>query len=97
MKKILPALSFLLLPTFGSSQDIYFEPVSLEATDAPVRLYVDITSASCNCPELQDADPDTNPLYIWTWNPNESRPDVTVGSETFNVLNGEWGDSNENL
>jgi len=97
MEKILAAFSFLILSTASLCQDIYFEPVFVEAADAPVRLYVDITSTSCSCPELLDADPVDNPIYIWTWSPNNARPDVTVGGETFNVLNGEWGNSNENL
>ena len=81
-------------PVFG--QGIYFDPAPTDVT-TPVRLYIDVTSSECNCPELADADSETNPLYIWAWNPNESRVDITVAGETFNTQNGMWGDSNENL
>jgi hypothetical protein len=64
---------------------------------APARLYIDITSSECSCPELQDVNPETNPLYIWTWNPNEARPNIDPGGADINVKNGAWEDSNENL
>ncbi|MCA1762737.1 MAG: hypothetical protein LC664_07080 [Flavobacteriales bacterium] len=86
---------FLLMvtTTLGYTQGVYFDPSPTDVT-APARLYVDITSGDCvACEALQDADPETNPLYLWAWNPNESRPPVN-GDE---VTNGEWTSSNENL
>jgi len=93
--------ALILVILFGgvlqvSGQGIYFDPAPTDVT-SPVRLYIDVSSPECNCPELQDGDPETNPLYIWAWNPNEARPDLNVGGETFNVTNGQWGDSNDNL
>jgi len=76
----------------GQSQGIYFEPSPTDVT-APARLYVDIASSDCNCPELLDGDPDTNPLFIWAWNPNEARQPVNG----LDVTNGDWGSSNDNL
>lgn len=74
------------------AQGIYFEPTPTDVT-APARLYVDVSSSDCNCPELLDVDPETNPLYIWAWNPNEARQPVNG----FDVTNGDWGSSNDNL
>ncbi len=82
--------------SLATAQGIYFDPAPTDVT-APARLYIDVSSSECHCPELQDGDSVTNPLYIWAWNPNESRPDVTVEGETFTVTNGDWGASNENL
>ena len=60
----------------------------------PARLYIDITSSECDCPELQDADPESNPLYIWTWQPRgDDRPPLNGE----NTANGEWSNSNENM
>jgi hypothetical protein len=42
---------------------------------------------------LLDVNPDDNPLYIWAWNPNESRAPVNG----LDVTNGQWGSSNDNL
>jgi len=91
-------LSFLTVIFAGSvsGQGIYLDPAPTDVT-SPARLYIDISSSECDCPELQDADPETNPLYIWTWEPFEARADITVDGETFNVTNGMWGDSNDNL
>lgn len=72
---------------------IYFEPWPLNVTAPNIRLYVDLSSPHCNCPELSDISEFTNPLYIWTWNPNESRPLIN-GAD---VNNGQWSNSNENL
>lgn len=94
---------FALLAFTGTtfSQGIYFDPSPTDVT-VPARLYVDISSADCACPELQDADPVTNPLYIWAWDPFEDRESINGfinGEPTpgINVKNGEWGSSNENL
>jgi hypothetical protein len=77
----------------GFAQGVYFDPEPTDVT-APARLYIDITSSECNCPELLDADPETNPLFIWTWDPNEARPLLNGESD---VTNGQWGASNPNL
>ncbi len=74
------------------AQGVYFDPAPTDVTQ-PVRLYVDVTSSECNCPELTDADSDTNPLFIWAWNPNEARQAVNG----MPVTNGMWTDSNDNL
>ncbi|NEN22768.1 T9SS type A sorting domain-containing protein [Cryomorpha ignava] len=94
MKKIYALIILALFCTGAvNAQDaVYFDPFPVPV-NGPVKLYVDITSAACNCPELQDANPDTNPLYFWTWNPAEERPYVNG----MNILNGYWNNSNENL
>lgn len=86
-------LGCILTVQLSSGQGVYFDPAPTDVT-APVRLYVDITSAECNCPELLDADPVTNPLFIWTWDPNEARP---LLNGEIDVTNGQWGASNPNL
>jgi hypothetical protein len=86
---------FCSVLAFG--QGVYFDPAPTDVTSPGVRLYIDVSSQECNCPELLDGDPDTNPLYLWAWNPNEARPDVTVGGETLNATNGDWGNSNDNM
>lgn len=98
MKKYAIILTGLMMIWSGlaSAQGIFLDPAPTDVT-GPARLYVDITSGECDCPELQDADPETNPLYIWTWQPFEDRADLTIGDETFNIKNGAWNDSNENL
>lgn len=83
-------LVFIVL--IGQSQGIYFDPAPTDVT-APARLYVDVSSSDCNCPELLDVNPDDNPLYIWAWNPNESRAPVNG----LDITNGDWGSSNDNL
>lgn len=75
------------------SQGIYLEPQGAGAGDANVKLYIDISSPACDCPVLEGANADTNPLYIWTWGPNEDRPMVN-GQD---VSNGQWTASNPNL
>lgn len=87
-------LLFLFFTAFSfvSGQGVYFDPAPTDVT-TPARLYIDITSGECDCPALQDADPVSNPLYIWAWNPNEQRVDVNG----LDVKNGEWGNSNDNL
>jgi hypothetical protein len=83
---------FLGFLSTANGQGIYFEPAPTDVT-APVRLYVDVTSPECNCPELFDAGPD-NPLYIWAWNPNEARAPLPGN---IDITNGAWTNSNENL
>lgn len=78
--------------TASVAQGIYLDPSPTDVT-APARLYVDITSSECSCPELADADPESNPLYIWTWDPNEDRAPVNGQDAT----NGTWNSSNENM
>ena len=84
------------MASVANAQSIYLVPSPTNVSE-PARLYVDITSAECGCPELQDADPVSNPLYIWTWVPLEARPAITVNGETINITNGEWNASNENM
>jgi len=84
---------FLVIFSLGiHAQGIYLEPTPTDVT-GPARLYVDVSSSDCNCPELLDVEPETNPLYIWTWDPNEARPAI----DGIEVTNGEWGNSNDNL
>ncbi len=92
MKKLLAILFFLSVAIMGAAQGIYFEPEPTNIFE-PSRLYINITSSDCSCPELQDADPESNPLYIWAWDPNEERPDING----VNIKNGEWGNSNPNM
>jgi hypothetical protein len=82
--------------SLATAQGIYFDPEPTDVT-GPVRLYVDVSSSECDCPELMDGDSETNPLYIWAWNPNGDRPDLEIGGSTFAVTNGDWGNSNDNL
>jgi len=77
------------------SQGIYFVPSPTNVTE-PVRLYVDVSSPDCQCSELTDVGPN-NPMYIWTWEPSNSRADITVDGETIQINNGEWDSSNEQL
>ncbi|MEM9052999.1 MAG: PQQ-dependent sugar dehydrogenase, partial [Bacteroidota bacterium] len=96
MKNLLSVLGIMIsLLAFG--QGVYVEPQPLFINSQTARLYVDITSTDCNCPELLDADPVTNPLYIWSWAPNEIRPEILVDGGLVNTNNGSWTDSNENL
>ena len=93
-KSLIIVCSAFFVLTVGTinGQGVYFDPSPTDVS-GPARLYVDITSAECNCPELQDADPELNPLYIWTWGPSEERQSV----DGVNVGNGGWNDSNENM
>ncbi len=96
MKPIYSCVFFCLLLFAArpcSSQGIYLDPQDAGAGDPDVKLYVDLSSPECNCPVLENSDPDTNPLYIWTWGPNEDRPMVN-GAD---VANGNWTASNPNL
>lgn len=91
-KSTLLAALMLLVLSSASAQGVYFEPSPTDVT-APARLYIDITSAECNCPELQDVNPESNPLYIWTWVPIEDRQPVNG----MDATNGTWNNSNENM
>lgn len=93
MKKfqLLIAMSAIAMGTGLYGQGIYLDPSPTDVTGA-VRLYVDISSPECNCPDVQPATP-ADPLYIWTWTPNEQRP-LLFGED---VTNGEWTNSNDNL
>lgn len=95
--KISTLVFAILIATGISAQGIFWIPSVFDPGTDQVRLYVDISSEDCGCPELLDADPETNPLYVWTWGPNEQRPEVQVGGQLFNTLNGDWNNSNENL
>ena len=97
MKRDLLCLVAFLIGSSSFGQGIYLEPEPIFIDSQTARLYVDVSSADCSCPELQDADPDTNPLYIWSWQPSEDRPDLIIDGQLVNVLNGNWTDSNENL
>jgi hypothetical protein len=92
IRKVLFAAFFLGIAHVLCAQGVYFDPAPTDVT-SPARLYLDVTSSECSCPELQDVNPEDNPLYIWAWNPNEEREDVNGNS----ALNGEWGSSNDNL
>lgn len=96
MKQIFPIIIAIFcvvgFSASSSAQGIYFDPSPTDVT-APARLYIDITSAECSCPELQDVNPDTNPLYIWAWDPFEDRQPVNG----MNAKNGDWNNSNENM
>lgn len=71
-------------------QGVYLSPDAPYMHGNDVRLYVDISSPECGCELLADADPISNPLYIWTWQPAEDRPDY-LG---MNLSNGDWNSSN---
>jgi len=94
--------TFLLLFAFAVNQIafgqcIYLEPEPVFINSETVRLYVQINSIECQCPELQDADPETNPLYIWSWGPSDNRPDLNIDGQLIEVNNGNWDNSNENM
>jgi len=97
MKKTISLLILFVAPIFMVGQGIYWAPSPINPNEPSPRLYVDITSDECSCPELQDADPETNPLYFWSWEPVEDRPTVEVNGEQVDVTNGNWTDSNDNL
>lgn len=98
--KKLMRLPLILPMVFAASalfgQGIYLVPSPTNVLE-PARLYVDVSSPECSCPELLDTDPETNPLYLWTWMPSEARPNITVDGESLDITNGEWNDSNDNL
>ncbi len=79
--------------TLSAQQGLYFDPWPLDLNAPGVRLYLDISSPACNCPDVANVNPDDNPLYIWTWLPSFNRP-LLNGQD---VNNGEWQNSNENL
>lgn len=89
------SLIFTILGVAGiglasQAQPIHMDPSPTDVT-SNAKLVIDITSSQCNCPALQDlAVPNPpEPLYIWTWNPNEQRDSP--------YLNGVWNNSNENM
>ncbi|HKL39079.1 MAG TPA: PQQ-dependent sugar dehydrogenase, partial [Cryomorphaceae bacterium] len=86
----------VLISSICLGQGIYFEPVPTSPAGY-VRLYVDVSSSECNCEELIDGDNETNPLYFWSWQPTEMRPDLIIDGETVDITNGEWAESNENM
>jgi len=81
--------SFALIAQPG----IYFEPWPLDVTAPNVRLYVDLSSPHCDCEVLSNINADDNPLYFWSWMPNQDRPLLNG----MDVNNGWWDESNENL
>jgi len=85
------AAAFLVGIGQAEAQGVYLEPQPTDVT-GPVRLYVDITSDECQCPNIGEVT-EEDPLFIWTWQPNEARP--MLGDE--DVTNGAWESSNENL
>ncbi len=86
-----------LISGLALGQGVYFDPSPTDVT-GNARLYVDISSPDCsNCGALQDADPDTNPIYIWTWNPNEARGVISVDGTDYDITNGSWDSSNESM
>ncbi|MFN2423803.1 MAG: hypothetical protein ABR572_08515 [Cryomorphaceae bacterium] len=95
MKKFLKFTFLAAVILYGAgnaaAQGIFFDPDPTDVT-GPVRLYVDITSDQCQCPNIGEVT-EEDPLYIWTWQPAETRP--VLG--TIDVSNGDWTSSNENL
>lgn len=87
IKSIVLSCLFSVAIISGSAQGIYFDPSPTDVT-VPGRLYVDVTSSECSCPELLDVNPESNPLYIWLWNPNDP---------LMATLNGSWDNSNEQM
>ena len=84
-------ISVVAFSNIGFGQGVFFDPSPTDVT-LPARLYIDITSPECACPELQNVNLD-NPLYIWTWHPVEERQNV----DGKNIKNGAWDNSNDNL
>lgn len=96
MKHIYKLFAFVLMAgsaATAAAQGIYISPSPVDLNAEDVRLYIDLTSEACSCPNLIGADPETMPLYIWTWEPLEMRPELNGE----NVNNGIWNDSNENM
>ncbi len=96
MKHIYTTFSITVLAgalSFAQAQGIFMQPDPTDPNAPEVKLYVDISSPECACPNLADADPDLMPLYIWTWEPAEFRPTLNG----LDVDNGAWADSNENM
>lgn len=89
-------ISVVAFSNITLGQGIYFDPSPTDVTEV-VRLYVDISSSECDCPNVQNVNPETNPLYIWTWHPFEDRAPLVIGKDTINVKNGTWDNSNDNL
>lgn len=95
MRQINLLILFILPGIFSFAQTgaVYLTPHPADVTQSGVRIYVDISSDQCDCEILADADPNSDPLYIWSWFPREDRPLVNG----IDVDNGSWENSNENL
>lgn len=87
----LTALAILAGVDEMKAQGIFLDPDPTDVT-GPVRLYVDITSDECQCPNIGEVT-EEDPLFIWTWGPSEARPPLG----NIDVTNGDWTNSNENL
>jgi len=105
MKKLVLIVFMQCIFTSFFGQTVFFDPTPTDVT-GPVRIYVDISAenlfdgcGNCDPNAFDDVDPETNPLYIWTWiRDGYSRPsDLEIGGETLNVTNGDWVNSNENM
>lgn len=93
LRNILVLFAALSGAQTAMAQGVYFEPTPTDMT-GPVRLYIDITSDECQCPNIGEVTAE-DPLFIWTWDPNENRP--PLGTASIDVTNGDWTSSNENL
>jgi hypothetical protein len=84
MNKVLTLILFGFL--YGANlfgQAAWFEPEPAADVTSEIKLYVDVSSPDCGCPNLLNA---SEPLYLWTWVPG----DPPGG-------NGAWDASNTNL
>lgn len=88
-KRIMKRLILLFVFTLGlafsmQGQDAaWFEPGPDADVTSEIKLYVDVSHADCECPNLMDG---TESLYLWTWVPG----DPPGG-------NGAWDASNTDL
>lgn len=54
--------------TLQAQEAAWFEPGPAADVTSEIKLYVDVSSPECECPNLLDA---TEPLYLWTWEPGD--------------------------
>jgi hypothetical protein len=56
--------------TLQAQEAAYFEPGPAADVTAEITLYVDVSDAGCECPNLVNL-PLTDTLYLWTWEPGD--------------------------
>ena len=94
MKKaiVLGILSLFIGLNIQAQDAAWFEPGPAADVTSEIKLYVDVSSPDCGCPNLLDA---TEPLYLWTWVPG----DPPGGNGAWDASNTalEWTQEGPNL
>ena len=84
MRLYITLLIFSLSSVQLWAQAAYVNPVPTNVNKL-AKIFVDVSQADCNCPNLQDANQE-DPLYMWAWSPAEP----VAG-------NGAWDSSSEDM